>query len=139
MPSWRSCACCAAQGLSYLLTFLFAANTVGLTGLAIQLVLFPDMDLDGPKAQPRPGAELPKVSTPMSPERRALLSVQRSLYVPLAHTFCGLVPYCKPVLCPLLMVITVRQVSLTDDIGAIRKAFRELENQAQQGETSSKS
>ena len=52
------------QGLTYLLTFLFAANTVGLTGLAIQLVLFPDMDLDGPKPQPRAGAELPKVSTP---------------------------------------------------------------------------
>ena len=53
--------CNHAQGLSYLLTFLFAANTVGLTGLAIQLVLFPDMELDGPKPQPRPGADLPKV------------------------------------------------------------------------------
>ena len=51
-----------SQGLSYLLTFLFAANTIGLTGLAIQLALFPDMDLDAPQLQNKPRAELPKVS-----------------------------------------------------------------------------
>lgn len=50
-----------AQGLAYLLTFLFAANTVGLTGLALQLALFPDADLDRPPTAPKPGADLPKV------------------------------------------------------------------------------
>lgn len=52
------------QGLAYLLTFLFAANTVGLTGLALQLVLFPDADLDRPPSAPKPGADLPKVRAP---------------------------------------------------------------------------
>ena len=31
----------------------------------------------------------------------------------------------------LLTILYVRQVSLTDDIGAIRRAFRELETQSQ--------
>ena len=51
-----------SQGLTYLLTFLFAANTVGLTGLAIQLAFFPDMDVDGPQPQGSVRAALPKVS-----------------------------------------------------------------------------
>lgn len=54
------------QGLAYLLTFLFAANTVGLTGLALQLALFPDADLERPPTAPKPGADLPKVLIPMS-------------------------------------------------------------------------
>ena len=69
------------QGLAYLLTFLFAANAVGLTGLAIQLLLYPDADIDKPPSAPRPGADLPKVS-------------------------------------------------LTDDIGDIRRAFAEIERQS---------
>ena len=56
-----------SQGLSYLLTFLFAANTLGLTGLAIQLALFPGMDADAPQPQGSPRAELPKVSAAESP------------------------------------------------------------------------
>ena len=69
------------QGLAYLLTFLFAANAVGLTGLALQLALFPDADIDKPPTAPRPGADLPRVS-------------------------------------------------LTDDIGDIRRAFAEIERQS---------
>lgn len=33
---------------------------MGLTGLALQLALFPDAELDRPPAAPRPGADLPK-------------------------------------------------------------------------------
>ena len=31
-----------SRGLSYLLTFIYAANAVGLGGLAVQLVFYPD-------------------------------------------------------------------------------------------------
>jgi hypothetical protein len=33
------------RGLSYLLTFIFAANAAGLGGLAVQLVFFPEPEL----------------------------------------------------------------------------------------------
>eukprot|EP00891_Asterochloris_glomerata_P004812 jgi/Astpho2/4812/Aster-x0214 len=33
-----------AQGLAYLATFIFGANTLGLTGLAVQLAFWPDAD-----------------------------------------------------------------------------------------------
>ena len=62
-----------------MLTFLFAANTVGLTGLAIQLALFPDKDLGAPAPTAKPGADLPKVklTDDIGSIRRAFAEIER--------------------------------------------------------------
>lgn len=59
-------------GLSYLATFIFVANGLGLAGLSVQLLLFPDSlkdvaDDDDASALPK-GPQLPKVGITSKPE-----------------------------------------------------------------------
>ena len=65
-------------GLLWLVTFIFSANTVGLSGLAIQLLFFPDSVKDDSPSKPRAtGPQLPRVTVTSSREdiRRAFESV----------------------------------------------------------------
>lgn len=50
------------RGLVYLITFIFGANAVGLTGLTVQLLLFPESGGEDSSSRPR-AAPLPKVSS----------------------------------------------------------------------------
>lgn len=50
-----------SRGLVYLITFIFGANTLGLAGLSIQLLLFGDSDARGSSSRSK-AAALPKVS-----------------------------------------------------------------------------
>lgn len=43
-----------ARGLAYLLTFLFGANCVGLTGLAVQMAFFPDQEKSPKDTEEKP-------------------------------------------------------------------------------------
>jgi len=65
-------------GLLYLITFIFSANTVGLAGLAVQLLIWPDSVKDDEARPERPqGPALPKVTVTSSPDeiRRAFDSL----------------------------------------------------------------
>eukprot|EP00882_Tetradesmus_deserticola_P026028 GHRQ01028635.1.p6 GENE.GHRQ01028635.1~~GHRQ01028635.1.p6 ORF type:complete len:105 (+),score=43.77 GHRQ01028635.1:2731-3045(+) len=70
-------------GLVYLATFIFSANALGLTGLGLQLLFFPDsvMDEDELLAAKTPkGPQLPKVTVTSSTDdiRRAFEAVSKA-------------------------------------------------------------
>ena len=68
------------QGLAYLLTFIFGANAVGLSALAAQLALFPDVAADSPAARKAADPDaLPniKLTDNLYDIRRAFDEVQR--------------------------------------------------------------